>query len=48
MHHHKVFTITKKTTLVIAGSEAGSKVEKAQKLGINIINEDQFIKKLTA
>ena len=36
-------SVTKKTTLVIAGEEAGSKLEKAQKAGIKIIDEQQFI-----
>jgi DNA ligase (NAD+) len=34
--------VTSKTTLVIAGDSAGSKLEKAQKLGIKIIDENQF------
>lgn len=36
-------SVTKKTTLVIAGEEAGSKLEKAQKLGIKIIDEAEFV-----
>ena len=39
-------SITAKTTLVIAGEEAGSKKEKAKKLGIKIIDEEQFKKML--
>lgn len=35
-------SVTAKTTLVIAGDEAGSKLEKAQKLGIRIIDENEF------
>lgn len=34
--------VTGKTTLVIAGEDAGSKLEKAKKLGIKIIGEEQF------
>ncbi|MBO5480081.1 MAG: NAD-dependent DNA ligase LigA [Clostridia bacterium] len=35
-------SVTAKTTLVIAGEEAGSKLEKAKKLQIKIIDETQF------
>jgi NAD-dependent DNA ligase len=28
---------------VVAGTEAGGKLDKAQELGINIMNESQFI-----
>ena len=31
---------------MIAGSEAGSKLEKAEKLGIEIIDENKFIEML--
>ena len=36
-------SVTTKTTLVIAGAEAGSKLAKAQKLGIKIIDETEFM-----
>lgn len=39
-------SVTSKTTLVVAGEAAGSKLEKAQKLGIKIIDEDEFGKML--
>ena len=35
-------SVTAKTTLVLAGEEAGSKLEKAKKLGIKIIDENEF------
>ena len=35
-------SVTQKTTLVIAGSDAGSKLEKAKKLGIRVIDEATF------
>ncbi len=34
--------VTAKTTLVLAGEEAGSKLEKAKKLGVRIITEEEF------
>ncbi len=35
-------SVTKQTTLVVAGEDAGSKLEKARKLGVKIIDENEF------
>lgn len=40
-------SVTSKTTLVIAGDAAGSKLDKAKSLGIKIIGEDEFSKILS-
>lgn len=37
-------SVSKKTDYVLAGEEAGSKLEKAQKLGVKIIDEAEFVK----
>lgn len=38
-----VGSVSKKTNLVIAGTDAGSKLTKAQSLGVDVWNEQQFV-----
>ena len=39
-------SVSRKTSFVLAGEEAGSKLTKAKELGIKIIDEETFIKML--
>ena len=37
-------SVSGKTTIVVAGDKSGSKLDKASKLGVKIIDEDEFLK----
>lgn len=41
-----VGSVSKNTTFVLAGEKAGSKLEKAQKLGIEVIDEAEFMRRI--
>ncbi|MCJ7544896.1 MAG: NAD-dependent DNA ligase LigA [Phycisphaerae bacterium] len=43
---HVVSSVSKKTSFVVVGAEPGSKADKAAKLGVQIIDEAEFLRRL--
>ena len=41
-------SVSNKTSFLVAGPNAGDKLKKAQKLGVEVIDETEFLKKLAA
>ena len=41
-------SISKKTTALVAGEDAGSKLEKAKELGVEVIDEAELLRRVEA
>ncbi len=43
---HAASSVSKKTSFVVVGDDPGSKLDKAQALGVKTITEEEFLKML--